>query len=63
MQSAEDGHRFPGTGRALGSNQSQMVSVDNSDSNLQARLLDNGNLDRPSDLAATGARRQSDGRY
>lgn len=62
-QSADDSHRFPGTGRALGSNLSQMVSADNSDSNLQARLLDNGNLDRPSHLVATGARQQSDGRW
>ncbi|GMY14361.1 rhomboid-like protein 15 isoform X2 [Fagus crenata] len=57
-QSAEDIHRFPGRGRTLGANQSQTVSADNSDSNLQARLLDNGSLDHLSDMAATGTRQQ-----
>ncbi|GLT62579.1 hypothetical protein SLA2020_352020 [Shorea laevis] len=48
---------MPGGGR------SQMASAGNSDSNLQARLLDNSSPDRPSDIAATGTGEQlSDGR-
>ncbi|XP_020540885.1 rhomboid-like protein 15 isoform X3 [Jatropha curcas] len=55
IQSMQDS-RFPGTGRTLGSANSTAV---NSDSNLQARLLDNSN----SDLAAMGTvDRPSDGR-
>ncbi|KAF5473418.1 hypothetical protein F2P56_010030 [Juglans regia] len=62
-QSTEDSQRFLGRGRTLGSGQSQIVSADNSDSNLQARLLDNINLDHPSDVATTGTGQQlSDGR-
>lgn len=64
MQSTEDSQRFMGRGRTLGSGQSQIVSADNSDSNLQARLLDNSNLNHPSDVATTGTGQQlSDGRY
>ncbi|KAG2683210.1 hypothetical protein I3843_10G021500 [Carya illinoinensis] len=62
-QSTEDSQRFMGRGRTLGSGQSQIVSADNSDSNLQARLLDNSNQNHPSDVAAIGTGQQlSDGR-
>ncbi|KAG2683209.1 hypothetical protein I3760_10G021800 [Carya illinoinensis] len=61
--STEDSQRFMGRGRTLGSGQSQIVSADNSDSNLQARLLDNSNQNHPSDVAAIGTGQQlSDGR-
>lgn len=56
--------RFPGRGRALGSGQGQQPSAVTSDSNLQARLLDNSNRDHPSDPSAHGtAQRIPDGRY
>jgi len=64
MQLTQDDPRFPGMGRRPGGGRSQMVSGGNSDSNLQARLLDNSSPDRPSDIAATGTGEQlSDGRY
>jgi hypothetical protein len=64
MQLTQDDPRFPGMGRTPGGGRSQMVSGGNSDSNLQARLLDNSSPDRPSDIAATGTGEQlSDGRY
>ncbi|MBA0558309.1 hypothetical protein Goarm_014724, partial [Gossypium armourianum] len=52
MQPAQDDPRFPGRGRTLGSVQNTAV---NSDSNLQARLLDNSRPTSPSDIAAAGA--------
>ncbi|XP_048432470.1 rhomboid-like protein 15 isoform X4 [Pyrus x bretschneideri] len=62
VQSAQDGHRFPGRGRTLGSGQSTVSDAD-SESNLQARLLDNSNSERPSDVAVIGTGQQlSDGR-
>ncbi|XP_058003310.1 rhomboid-like protein 15 isoform X2 [Hevea brasiliensis] len=61
-QSTQDS-RFPGRGRTLGSTGSQVIPAVNSDSNLQARLLDNNNSDHSSNLAATGTvERLSDGR-
>ncbi|KAJ1390692.1 Ubiquitin-associated domain [Sesbania bispinosa] len=48
-QSVEDS-RFPGRGRALGSGQGQMASG-RSDSNLQARLLEDSSPNNPSDSA------------
>ncbi|KAK8280065.1 hypothetical protein V6Z11_D09G151200 [Gossypium hirsutum] len=51
-QPAQDDPRFPGRGRTLGSVQNTAV---NSDSNLQARLLDNSRPTSPSDIAAGGA--------
>ncbi|KAG4183789.1 hypothetical protein ERO13_A09G131400v2 [Gossypium hirsutum] len=51
-QPAQDDPRFPGRGRTLGSVQNTAV---NSDSNLQARLLDNSRPTSPSDIAAAGA--------
>ncbi|XP_022766883.1 rhomboid-like protein 15 [Durio zibethinus] len=50
-QSAQDDSRFPGRGRTLGSGQNIAVG---SDLNLQARLLDNGSPNNPSDIAAVG---------
>ncbi|KAM1514904.1 hypothetical protein ACFX10_014061 [Malus domestica] len=62
VQSAQDGHRFPGRGRTLASGRSTVSDVD-SESNLQARLLDNSNSERPSDVAVIGTGQQlSDGR-
>ncbi|RXH76471.1 hypothetical protein DVH24_019359 [Malus domestica] len=61
VQSAQDGHRFPGRGRTLASGRSTVSDVD-SESNLQARLLDNSNSERPSDVAVIGTGQQlSDG--
>lgn len=40
MQATQDSHMFPGRGRTLGSGAGQAVSDVNSESNLQARLLD-----------------------
>ncbi|KAG6403906.1 hypothetical protein SASPL_136140 [Salvia splendens] len=40
MQTAQGSDRFPGRGRTLGSETNRAASVANSDSNLQARLLD-----------------------
>lgn len=58
IQSTQDS-RFPGRGRTLGGGRTQGASDDNSDSNLQARLLDD-----PSDTAPTGTGQHlSDGRY
>ncbi|XP_061372110.1 rhomboid-like protein 15 [Gastrolobium bilobum] len=47
-QSIED-NRFPGRARTLGSGQGQMASGPHSDSNLQARLLDDSNPNHPLD--------------
>ncbi|XP_028784840.1 rhomboid-like protein 15 isoform X3 [Neltuma alba] len=56
-------YRFPGRGRTLGSGQGQQASAVSSDSNLQARLLDNNNLGHPLDLSTLGTAQQiSDGR-
>ncbi|XP_057959568.1 rhomboid-like protein 15 [Malania oleifera] len=63
VQPAQDSQRFPGRGRALGSGRSQTVPAVNSDSGLQARLLDDSSPDHPSDLAAAAtAQHISDGR-
>lgn len=63
LQSVQD-HRFPGRGRTLGSNRNQAASNTNSNSSLQARLLDNSNFDHPSEMAEAGTgQRISDGRY
>ncbi|OMO68723.1 hypothetical protein COLO4_29456 [Corchorus olitorius] len=51
-QSIQEDSRFPGRGRTLGAGQNAAV---NSDSNLQARLLDNSNPNNTSDIAAAGA--------
>lgn len=40
MQTAQGSNRFPGRGRTLGSETNRAASVTNSDSSLQARLLD-----------------------
>ncbi|KAF9680757.1 hypothetical protein SADUNF_Sadunf06G0154800 [Salix dunnii] len=53
---AEQDYRFPGRGRSLGSGQSETVPAVNSDSTLQARLLDNSNPDRSSHLGVTATR-------
>nr|AFK47663.1 unknown [Lotus japonicus] len=59
-QSAEDS-RFPGAGRTLGSSQGQMASGIQSNSNLQARPLEDSSPNQPSegrhavDNAATAA--------
>ncbi|XP_062112299.1 rhomboid-like protein 15 isoform X2 [Humulus lupulus] len=53
--------RFPGTGRTLASTRTPTGPADNSDSNLQVRLLDDSSP--PSDTAATGTGQPlSDGR-
>ncbi|XP_062005010.1 rhomboid-like protein 15 isoform X1 [Rosa rugosa] len=57
-QATQDGHIFPGRGRTLGSAQGQAVSDVDSESNLQARLLDNSDSEHPSDAG----RQLSDGR-
>lgn len=54
-QAGQD-YRFPGSGRALGSGQSETVPAVNSDSNLQARLLDNSNPNHSSHLGVTATR-------
>ena len=61
VQSTADS-RFPGRGRSLGSGRTHTAPADNSDSNLQVRLLDDSSP-HPSDTAATGTGQQlSDGR-
>lgn len=40
MQTAQGSDRFPGRGRTLGSETNRAASVANSESSLQARLLD-----------------------
>ena len=63
MQSAQDS-RFPGRGRTLGSGQGQIASAVHSDSNLQARLLDNSSPDHPVDSSTLNSVQQvSSGRY
>ncbi|KAJ7971382.1 rhomboid-like protein 15 [Quillaja saponaria] len=55
--------RFPGQGRTLGSGQSQMAPAVNSDSNLQARLLDSSSPDQPLNSTTVGTGQQlPDGR-
>ncbi|GLT88378.1 hypothetical protein SLE2022_064050 [Rubroshorea leprosula] len=62
--STEDSLRFPGRGRTLGSSQNQTIPSANSDSSLQARLLDNSSPNRSSDVAAVGATEpHPDGRW
>ncbi|KAF5737380.1 hypothetical protein HS088_TW13G00260 [Tripterygium wilfordii] len=59
-QSTQDS-RFPGRGRTLASNLNPMVPAVNSDSNLQARLLDNSNLNHPSDGRQAAVENQVEG--
>ncbi|XP_027350100.1 rhomboid-like protein 15 [Abrus precatorius] len=62
-QSTEDS-RFPGRGRALGSGQGQMASALHSDSNLQARLLEDSSPNHPLDSSALSTTQQlSEGRH
>ncbi|RWR85436.1 rhomboid protein Panut_RBL15 [Cinnamomum micranthum f. kanehirae] len=62
-QAAHDS-RFPGRGRTLGSTQNQAASAVNSDTSLQARLLDNSSTDHPSEAAALSTGQHlSDGRH
>lgn len=57
-QSAVD-PRFPGSGRTLGSGRTRMATVDNSESNLQVRLLDDSSSpQRSSDTEAPGTGQQ-----
>ncbi|XP_058085056.1 rhomboid-like protein 15 isoform X2 [Magnolia sinica] len=62
-QSSQDS-RFPGRGRTLGAARNQAAPPFNSDSSLQARLLDNTTIDHPSATAtlSTG-QHMSDGRH
>lgn len=63
LKSTEDS-RFPGRGRTLGSGQGQTASALHSDSNLQARLLENSSPDHPLDSSAHSTAQQlSEGRY
>jgi hypothetical protein len=63
LQSAEDS-RLPGRGRTLGAPQGQIVSGLHSDSNLQARLLDDSSPSHPSDSAILStAQLSTEGRY
>ncbi|KAK4272635.1 hypothetical protein QN277_021159 [Acacia crassicarpa] len=56
-------NRFPGRGRTLGSDHGQQASALSSDSNLQARLLDDNNSGHPLDSSTLGTAQQiSDGR-
>ncbi|XP_057718563.1 rhomboid-like protein 15 isoform X2 [Arachis stenosperma] len=59
-QPTEDS-RFPGRGRTLGSGQGQAASALNSDSSLQARLLDNSSPDQPLDSSAHSTAQQLSG--
>ncbi|KAK2364577.1 rhomboid protein [Trifolium repens] len=62
-QSAEDS-RLPGRGRTLGAPQGQIVSGLHSDSNLQARLLDDSSPSHPSDSAILStAQLSTEGRH
>lgn len=63
LQSVEDS-RFPGRGRTLGAAQGQIASGLNSDSNLQARLLEDSSPNHPSDSAILNTtQRLPEGRY
>ncbi|KAL6585576.1 hypothetical protein OROMI_002220 [Orobanche minor] len=64
VQTTQDNDRFPGRGRALGSNSNQAVSLANSDSSLQTRLLDDvDSLDHAPQPATIGdGQRILDGR-
>ncbi|CAL0310033.1 unnamed protein product [Lupinus luteus] len=56
--------RFPGRGRTLGASQGQTASDLHSDSNLQARLLDNSSPNRPLESPTLSSTQQlSGGRY
>lgn len=51
-------------GRTLGAGQGQMASAINSDSNLQARLLEHSSPNHPLDSSAISTTQQlSEGRY
>ncbi|XP_034693365.1 rhomboid-like protein 15 isoform X1 [Vitis riparia] len=54
-QASQESSRFPGRGRTLSSSQSQTTP---SDSTLEARLLDNSNLDHSLDVAANTTQQQ-----
>ncbi|XP_073276411.1 rhomboid-like protein 15 isoform X2 [Primulina huaijiensis] len=60
MQTSQDSDRFPGRGRALGSGLNQAASVANSNSSLQARLLDDNS--RQISTTIGGEQQKSDGR-
>lgn len=63
MQSTQDSG-FPGRGRMLGSERGQLFSSQNSDYNLQARLLDNNGPEHTPGIAPVGSGQQLlDGRY
>ncbi|KAI3869660.1 hypothetical protein MKX03_011857 [Papaver bracteatum] len=62
LQSTQDG-RFPGTGRTLGAVINQSSGAVNTDSSLQARLLDNSSPDRLSETTATGTGQLSNTRH
>ncbi|KAK7244715.1 hypothetical protein RIF29_39541 [Crotalaria pallida] len=53
--------RFPGTGRTLGAGQGQTASALRSDSNLQARLLDNTSPNHPLDSSTLSTAQQLPG--
>ncbi|KAI6673904.1 hypothetical protein NL676_001810 [Syzygium grande] len=57
VQSTQDSG-FPGRGRMLGSERGQMVSSQNSDYNLQARLLDNNGPEHTPGIAPVGSGQQ-----
>nr|XP_043611008.1 rhomboid-like protein 15 [Erigeron canadensis] len=62
-QSTEENSRFPGRGRTLGATQTEAVSANNSDSSLQARLLESGNSPvHPSSQEAIGTEQQRNDR-
>ncbi|TKY61870.1 Rhomboid protein 15 [Spatholobus suberectus] len=62
-QSTEDS-RFPGRGRTLSSGQGQMASHLHSDSNLQARLLEDSSPNNPVDSSTRSTTQQlSEGRH
>lgn len=62
-QSTEGNSRFPGRGRTLGETLTETVSANNSDSSLQARLLESGNSPvHPSSQEAIGVGQQRNNR-
>lgn len=48
VQPQQQDNRFPGRGRTLGSAQNQSAPADDSEFNLQTRLLDRSSADRQS---------------
>lgn len=63
LQSVDDS-RFPGRARTLGAVQGQNASGLHSDSNLQARLLEDSSPNSPPDSAIQSTtQRLSEGRY